>query len=317
MNMAEHKMSVVLATDTYASIRPVIERFRKQTVRDQLEIVFVTPSAQELKPALAYREEFGGMKIVENSVDDLADARAAGVRGATGSYVFIGETHSYPHPRMCEILLQHAGAQWAILMPAMDNANPKSVFSWASFLSDYGRWVDGLPVGVTASVPIYNAAFRRDTLLALGDRLATSIGRGEDLAHAFALAGHQVYFEPAALIDHLNVAPFGHWALQRFVLGMMIGGNRSQDWSLGRRALYFLASPLIPIVLWRRLAPGVRSSFRLKRWPVSIFFWITLGLIVKTWGEAAAYAGFSAKASSKQNHEYELHKLAYSGLNEI
>jgi hypothetical protein len=310
-------MSIVLATDTYESIRPVIERFRKQTVRDQLEIVFVTPSAQELTPALAYRDEFGGMKIVENPVDQLADARAAGVRGAAAAYVFIGETHSYPHPRMCEILLQNASARWAILMPAMDNANPKSVFSWASFLSDYGRWVEGLPVGVTPSVPIYNAAFRRDTLLALGDRLATAIGRGEDMAHAFALAGHKVYFEPAALIDHLNVAPFGHWALQRFVLGMMIGEGRSQGWPLGRRALYVLASPLIPVVLWRRLLPGVRSSFRLKRWPASVFFWITCGLIVKTFGEVAAYAGFPAKASATQNHEYEMHKLLYSGLSEI
>src|SRR6185369_8172780 len=123
--MPEPKLSVVLATATFPMIRPVIERFRKQTVREQLEIVLVTPSAAGLAPALAYREEFAAMKIVENSVDDLAQARAAGVRGASAGYVFIGETHSYPHPQMCETLMQHFVRRWAAVMPALDNGNPQ------------------------------------------------------------------------------------------------------------------------------------------------------------------------------------------------
>ena len=313
--MSEPKLSVVLATATYPMIQPVIERFRKQTVREQLEIVLVTPSEPALEPALAYREEFAGMKIVENSVDDLAPARAAGVRGASAEYVFIGETHSYPHPRMCETLMQHFGNRWAAVMPAMANGNPQMSTSWASFLADYGRWVEGLPVGVTASIPIYNAAFRRDVLLELGDGLANAFGLGDDLVKSFGAGGHQVYFEPAALLDHLNVAPYGHWALERFAVGMMVGRIRSVEWPLARRLAYVIASPLIPIVLWRRILPGVSSSFRLKRWPVSIFFWITLGLAIKSCGELAAYAGVPADASVRRNHEYEMNKLAYSDLN--
>jgi hypothetical protein len=283
-------------------------------VREQLEIVLVSPSAPALAPALGSREEFAGMKIVEHPVDDLAPARAAGVHGASAEYVFIGETHSYPHPRMCETLMQHFGSRWAAVMPAMDNGNPQMSTSWAAFLSDYGRWAEGLPVGVTASVPIYNAAFRRDALLELGGRLANAFGLSDDLVKSFRVGNHQVYFEPAALLDHLNVAPYGHWVIQRFAVGMMVGRIRSMDWSLARRLGYVIGSPLIPVVLWRRILPGVRGSFRLQRWPLSTFFWITLGLAIKSCGELLAYAGVPADRSVRRNHEYEMNKLAYSGL---
>src|SRR5437762_2075965 len=116
-------------------------------------------------------------------------------------------------------------------------------------------------------------------------------------------------------MDHLNVAPHRHWALQRFAFGMTIGRNRSLEWPLARRAFYVIASPLIPIVLWRRILPGVRSSFARKRWSLAIFFWITLGLAIKSCGELAAYAGVPADASVRRNHEYEMNKLAYSDLN--
>ena len=38
------RMSVVLATDSYQTIRPVIEQLGLQTVRNQLEIVIIGPA---------------------------------------------------------------------------------------------------------------------------------------------------------------------------------------------------------------------------------------------------------------------------------
>ena len=64
--MKESRLAVILATDTYATIRPVVERLRRQTVRDQVELVLVAPSADAVSEGLAFRDQFAGIRIIEH-----------------------------------------------------------------------------------------------------------------------------------------------------------------------------------------------------------------------------------------------------------
>lgn len=311
--MAEPKLSFILATDTYATIRPVIDRLRRQTVRDRIELVLVAPSTESVSEVMAHSDEFAGIRIVEDPVSDLAPARAAGIRAASANFVFVGETHSYPQPGLAEGLLRHYSGPWSVITPAFTNANPKPGLSWAGFLSDYGGWLEGMPPGEVARIPIYNAAFRREALLALGDRLAPALSHGDELCLALRRAGHKAYFEPAARLDHVNVAPLAHWAKERFAAGIMIAGNRSRRWPLPRRMAYALAAPLIPAVLCWRVVPGVWETMRAKRLPVSVAFWVAIGMAVKAAGEFTGYLGVPARNWQSLMHEYEVHKLAYAG----
>ena len=47
------RMSIVLATDSYATIRPVIRCLSKQTLKQKLEVVLVTPDAKSMHSNLA------------------------------------------------------------------------------------------------------------------------------------------------------------------------------------------------------------------------------------------------------------------------
>ena len=260
--MSEPKLAVVLVSDTYPTIRPVIDRLRRQTVRDQIEIVLVAPSAAAVRGVMTHREEFAGIRILENSATNLAVARAAGIRAATAPFVFVGETHSYPHPGFAEALIAGFSGPWSTVVPAFGNANPNGVLSWAGFLSDYGRWLAGMPSGEISDFPIYNAGFRRSVLLALGDRLAPAFAHGDELCIALRAACHKAYFEQAARLDHVNVASLRHWVTERFVAGVLTATYRSSRWSLGRRALYVLGSPMLPLVLSRRVLAGVWRTMR-------------------------------------------------------
>jgi hypothetical protein len=310
--MVEPKLSIILATDGYDTIRPVVECLRRQTIRDQIELVLVAPPGA-VDEALAYRDEFAGIRIVDDPVADLAPARAAGVRAASSEWVFIGETHSYPHPDLAECLIRRFSEAWSIIMPGIDNANPVGVWSWVTYLSDYGAWSEGRPAGEVFFVPCNNAAIHRDALLALGDRLAPALSIGDELPIAMRAAGRRVYFEPAARTDHLNVASPGPWVIQRFAFGVMIARNRVRRWSLGRRALYAIASPLIPVVLCWRVLPTAFSSVHARRLPPSTIFWIAVGTIIRSSGELAGYLGFGESACGPRMHDYELHRLAYAG----
>lgn len=311
--MSEPKLTVVLPTDTYPTIRPVIDRLRRQTARDQLEIILVAPSAEAVGGVMTHREEFAGIRILENPAPDLLVARAVGIRAATAPFVFVGETHSYPHPGFVETLIAGFSGPWSTVAPAFGNANPNGVLSWAAFLSDYGRWLEGMPAREISVFPIHNGGFKRSVLLALGDRLAPALAHGDELCIALRAAGHKAYFEPAAKLDHVNVASLRHWVRERFALGVLIANHRSSRWPLGRRALYILGSPLLPLVLSWRVSPGVWRTLRAKKAPLSLVFWIGFGLTVQSAGELAGYLGVSTRSSERLMYEYEAHKLRYAG----
>jgi hypothetical protein len=169
-------LSVVLATDTYETIRPVVDRLRRQTIPTQLEVVLVGPRALQQDAERTAFGEFAAVQVVDfGSAIPLPAARAAGVRRASAPLVFIGETHTYPHPGWAEALLRAFDQPWAAVVPAVDNANPGSAVSWAAYLSDYGKWGYDRPAGEMQDPLLYNTAYRRSVLLDLGDGLERAL----------------------------------------------------------------------------------------------------------------------------------------------
>ena len=305
------RMSVILATDTYETIRGVVERFRRQTMRQEIELVLVAPDTGAVEEVLAYRDEFAAVKIVEAPLTSVAFARAAGIRSATAPILFIAETHSYPHPDMAEILTSALTDSWAAVTPAIGNANPKGAISWAGFLSDYGIWADGLPAGEIPAPPPHNAAYRREVLLALGDRLEPALGLGDELPRWMHAHGHRTYFEPAARIDHVNVTRPMDSVRERFVAGWVIASHRARQWSMSRRLVYIGGSILIPAVLMWRVMPGVWQTVRHRRLPIATIPAMMAAAVLKSIGEFCGYLGGPAAYAEYHMQEYEVHKLAY------
>src|SRR5205823_7233256 len=106
----EPALSVILPTDSYATIQPVLERLRRQTIAPRIEVVLVGNRAN-LATAPMY-QEFAHVRVVEVAVPfSLGAARVAGTRAATAPFVFIGETHSYLYPDAAEKLIAAAKAE--------------------------------------------------------------------------------------------------------------------------------------------------------------------------------------------------------------
>jgi hypothetical protein len=201
---------------------------------------------------------------------------------------------------------------WAAVAPAFGNANPDGALSWAGFLSDYGRWIEGLPAGEIDEAPIYNASYRRSVLLEFGDRLEAALSHGDELPAGLRARGYRAYFEPDARIDHVNVSRPAAWLHERFIGGVLIGASRSARWSRVRRLAYVFGSPLIPVVLLSRVMGGVRRTARRRRLPIGTVPAMILGVIVKAVGEMVAYAGGAHASAEARMTEYEVRKVAYA-----
>ena len=118
-------LSVVLATDVYETIDPVVRALRAQTAHAELEVVLVIPDPGPLKTRVATLDDFAAVRVVEiESLVPLASARAAGVRAATAPIVYVGETHVFPEPGWAEALIEAHAGPWGRSFPASATPTP-------------------------------------------------------------------------------------------------------------------------------------------------------------------------------------------------
>src|SRR5205823_4333630 len=137
-NMSESEnalpaMSVVLySPELYDDIRRTVGRLRIQTAREKLEVVIVAPSEDALRLEAADFDCFYNYCVVEvGKSASIYTARSAGIRKATAPIVVLAEDHSFPARTWAEALIEAHRGPWAAVGPAIANANPGSLVSWA------------------------------------------------------------------------------------------------------------------------------------------------------------------------------------------
>jgi hypothetical protein len=311
--LAAAQLAVVLPTDRLATIGETLAALRRQSVAHALELVIVAPPAAAISPA----DVGGNFQAVHVVACDGIDgahwmhrARVAGVRRATASVVAIGETHSYPEPGWAAAHLAAHRGTCAAVGTQMRNANPESVISWANLFVDFAPWVERAERGPIAGLPGHNSSYKREVLLALGERLVEALASETLLAEELLAAGHELLFEPAAATRHLNLAT-PYWFLQRFDHDREWAALRGRDWRLPRRALYILGAPLIPFVRFARIHPDLRRAGRGGDLRLAVA--VLLGLAAVAAGEAFGYASRRVGRSAGRLHEVELHRKRFAG----
>lgn len=307
------RLSVVLATDVYDTVRPVVSALQQQRLADEIELVVVLPAAVQASVPRDELRAFAQAQVVAvDSIHRLATARAAGIRSASAPIVFIGETHTYPEQGWAEALLAPFDGECTAVVPAIGNANPATAASWAAYLFDYARWGPSRSAGEMSDPLVYNTAYRRSALLALGDRLADALEPQQEIMWPLLRAsGHRALFAPAARIGHVNVGRV-RWLLgEKFSSGAVLGMRRSGRWPRWRRLLYLLGSPLIPIVLLARVARDARPPVP-TRLPAGTIPTLVLCAMAKTLGEVVGYLGVVLPDRAAQLTHIEIHKVRYS-----
>lgn len=307
-------LSVILPTDTFETIEPVLQKVRAQTIARQIELILVGPSSEALADAKMYGPEFAALRLLEvPSISPLGGPRAAGIRAATAPFVFVGETHSYLYPDAAEKLLALAQAdRWDAVVPGFENANPKGVLSWSGFLATYGRWNTALPAGEIEEAPLYDTLYRREVLLGLGDRLELMLSGGDDLRRALEARRSCFYLEPTARISHSNIAQPAAWLHEFFLLGLLVGRRRARVWPWWRRLVYIAGAGLIPVVLLGRIWSKIRRLARTQPLPAGSFPFVVLAFAVRAAGEVVGYAGGGSDKDQTTMTNYEVRRIDYA-----
>jgi hypothetical protein len=283
-------MSVVLPTDSWQRIVPVIDSIAALPECASLEVVLVIPRERAAMVDQARLAVFAASRVVAvDSVLPLGPARAAGVREATAEFVFISETHCFPQPGMFTALIAAHRRGCTMAVPAFTNWNPDCAASWAGFITGYAPWSEGLPAQSLNSAPIFNVSYRRSFFAQFGEDLEDALSEGVDIVGRLREGGDAIRFVPEARLAHANISRRGEFLRQRFLAGRVIGGNRSGRWPLSRRAVYALASPVVPFVLLRRNRAGIRRVLTAARPPRGTLPLVVIGAVFQAAGEMAGY----------------------------
>ena len=311
---SQPSLSVVLITrGTYDALRETVRHLRAQTVAGRLELVLVTPSRRTLTPDASDMACFGAWKTVEaDTARSLAPARCAAIRAAGAPVVAFAEDHCYPDPGWAEALIAAHRAPWAAVGPALGNANPATMVSWANFFIGYGAWIEPVKSGTVGDLSEHNTSYKRDLLLAFGADLERLLEREGGLHRALKAGGHGLYLEPAARALHRNFSSLPPSLSLCFCAGRLFGTTRagSGRWPLPRRLLYVAGAPLIPLM---RLGPVLRQIRRSGRGPelLPAILPALLALLTATGlGEAAGYA-CGPGAAARRLTDFEFGRDAY------
>lgn len=306
-------LSYIVLTDQGTTIAPLLAHLRKQSIAEQLELVVVAPCSDAVTALLEEATEIGRVVIVDSELSNYASAQAKGIHAATAPYAFIGETHSFPHACFAETLVAtFTAGPWSVVAPGISNANPINSWSWSAYLCDYAIWSPSQPASECREAPIYNAAYKLSHLKAFGSDLEHILERGNALPLALRARGARTRFEPAARLDHVNIASRSHWVSERILTGHLVAAHRLSHWRVSRRLLYLLASPLIAFEMFRRVLPGSWRTIRQQHLSPILMAFILAGMVFRTWGEFLGYLGVPATQAERRMLHYEIHKLEYA-----
>ena len=192
----------------------------------------------------------------------FAAARAAAVRAARAPVVAFLEEHTVVWPGWAAALARAHEGPWCAVGPRIANANPEHGKSRVIGLLNYGRYAEPLARGESRSVAGHNSSYKTAALLALGGDLEPLLGNDLLLQDRLQAAGGRFFLEPDAVVAHRNERGLRSIGRGIFLWYRCYGPSRAREhrWSMGRRALYVLAAPVIPFYFIAHYLPFLARS---------------------------------------------------------
>jgi hypothetical protein len=184
----------------------------------------------------------------------------------------------------------------------MINANPRTSVSSADFLFGYGPWVEPSRCGERQDLPGHNSSYKRKILLGYGPRLEEMLEAEMVMQWDMRSRGLRFFQPESVRTHHTNISLFSPYAETCFYVGRQFGAARARHWNFTRRAIFFLASPLIPAVRFAKLLREAKTSPVCRREIVHGLMPLLAGLLLDGLGQMIGYGFGGGDSGTKLKH---------------
>lgn len=279
------KISIVVAVrDGEANLAQIKERLALGFSQD-IETIYVLASTDStLFGTLPART-----KVIFSPADMLIPQLwAVGIMAATGEWVALTTAQCVPSPGWIQKLREVTLDSRLAVGGAIVNDSKATKLNWAIYLLRYSSFLPESPGGARPEIAADNAVYRRAAILKNADLLRH--GFWEPSFHArFRSEGHDLTFDPDLLVEHKGLISGRAFAGARFRHGREFGLARSGGSGVLRRILLVFASPLIPFILFKRVASRTLGHPRYRGQLVAAAPWLTIFTLAWSLGEASGY----------------------------
>ena len=219
------------------------------------------------------------------------NARNQGIAIARGDIIALTDADCTANENWIdEILKAHCQPHPAI-GGAIGNGNPKNYVGWAAYFCEFTAWIPSQRPGWKDDIAGANMSYKKEIFDKFGKFIEGTYSSDTEFHWRLKREGHRLRFEPSILVNHQNISHLGNLFRHEYLHGKNFATVRvkAQKFSRGRRCMYILLSPFLPIKLFlERGIKTLRSPSYLFRFLCSspvLFF----ALLSWSMGEIAGY----------------------------
>jgi len=219
-----------------------------------LEIIVSTAAPGDAFPSLP-----GVRPLRSRPGTTIPRLRAAGLAAARAPIVALTEDFCIPGPGWANAhLAAHEGRQ-AVAVGGPVTRRQGTSAQWALTFCEYGRFFHPSREGVVAELPGINTSYKVTRLAAGGESLPDQ-WQEASMHGALLGRGEQLWRDPGAVMVDAGCQSVGRSAMALYHHGRLHGGQRSSGARAVSRLGRLVVAPLVPAVLWARIAGPVRAA---------------------------------------------------------
>ncbi len=280
---------IIAALDTYKEVEKLHECVERQTIRLQLEVIFICKTKDSFSLPESFFAQYPDVVLIEGGESILLhEARHLGILNSTTSYVVIMEDHCLPLQDCFEHMLNRLREGWSGVGPSICNGNKFSAIAKAANYVTYGEWMGQEQSGEVKYIAGYNSAFPRAILISRGKKLIEDLIATSLMQVSLRKQGHKFYLETRAVMYHWEASYW--WGIKSIMIpqGQALGALRSRGWSPLKRLCF---SALIPCLFILRYLRALRSYWRIVKFHISPaeFFYLLPITMIWSFGELRGY----------------------------
>jgi hypothetical protein len=277
----------------------VIEQMRRQTLCAEMELIIIAPTRDGMETEEF--DSFGAVQWIQIPRHQTCGmAMEAGVRAANAPFVTYAEEHSYFAPTWAERLVEAHARGYDVVGFAMENANPRTLTSWAHLYGQFGPVVAPTESRESDFLAGHHVSYRKNLLLGYDGLLHSMLEDESALFLDLRAKGNRLFIAGDAISRHINISKLGAYIHMDFVGQRSFAAARASvgKWNWWKRVLYASATPLVPWIRLRRILKDIRRTGRQAEMLPKVLAPISVALVAGAWGEMLGYvlgAGDSAE----------------------
>jgi GT2 family glycosyltransferase len=248
--------------DTIAESLASIEAQRFQ----HFEVIVVDSSPDDRSGRIV-RESFPHVQYFRESNRLLPhQARNYGARRSTGRVLVFTDPDCVAEPDWLERLIAHYSSGHEVVGGSMRSS--PGWWNRAVTFTKYPWWDPESQGGVRPEIPTGNFSVSRAVWDQVGGFRGQYFAGDSEICWRIRSAGHEIWFDPRAIVTHLDHPALGPFSRERLDRGRDFGKTRvrTQRWNRGRCLAYLIGAPALPFVMTARSAKYALRGNYVGRW---------------------------------------------------